>query len=510
MNVGILLLGSSEYVGYLGESQGADKVAKLRTCLAIRTSHDRLAAYFSHESWIRQGTAVKLLDLFDSSQGMEATLEAVIDWRNSLPEPLESIVVYFIGHGQVYDREYYLLLKTSKHAEGKLTATALKATDLLSVLVRHLPRVHKHFIFDACYAGQVMTQAVAFPDTKDFADDNNATSLTVAASSGYLEPSRVLNGGTAFTTLLLNQLCDAWSFESVSLMATIEAIQDTVSELNRSVKSAFVRPLLRLQGSIAPPILFPQYRTPSRRSLQSLLQNTDLALGERIVRAFESISDEMPIAVQLRIMCTIVQLSALWARSEENPETTGINCNIMIPRKVTARWPMDDVKAGIREIYYPEPHLLNPPALHRKYSEALCLVQWADRYPHTPKGFTLLVDKDAQSVVFGAPACWKTLQEQPVNNIRKQRRKFGEGQSRQVAEAIEAYLIRQEYDSFHCFPILHKRSIYGILTVHCKKSPVFGRRGRQRDEALESIRKVSWMIGERISKYPRRELEEIV
>jgi len=96
------------------------------------------------------------------------------------PEPIETLTVFFAGHGGVKAGTFYLL--PSDASSALLSASALSASELLSMIAEAAP-LQTNLIIDACQAGGVSSdiRALLRPEDLGATDTPGVTVLAMAA-----------------------------------------------------------------------------------------------------------------------------------------------------------------------------------------------------------------------------------------------------------------------------------------------------------------------------------------
>ncbi|HEX4260626.1 MAG TPA: hypothetical protein VHY76_05960 [Acetobacteraceae bacterium] len=164
-----IILGASEWPG----SDGFDPHP------AFRNSAEFFRDYLAGNGLPREN----LLWLFDDPREPFGVTSAMLDFlRERANGAVRNILLYYVGHGAVRHRDYYLALRCTRLSEMELSALAFR--HVARKLLEEVSDKRQVIILDACYAsaavGEFVAQAAAAQAQSD-ADIKYGTSVFCAA-----------------------------------------------------------------------------------------------------------------------------------------------------------------------------------------------------------------------------------------------------------------------------------------------------------------------------------------
>ena len=129
-----------------------------------------------------------------------AEIRAVIRSVLIKPDPIETLTVFFAGHGVVKAGTFYLL--PSDASPALLSASALSASELLSMIAEAAP-LQTNLIVDACQAGGVSGDVRALLRPEELGA-TNTPGVTVLAMAARDQPAIEIDNAGVGTTALLD------------------------------------------------------------------------------------------------------------------------------------------------------------------------------------------------------------------------------------------------------------------------------------------------------------------
>ncbi|MFO1092253.1 MAG: caspase family protein [Planctomycetaceae bacterium] len=247
-----IIIGGSTYPGLPRLNEHPDCSAR------IARSKDAFHRYLLN-CWGIAPSHVK--DLFDSllSPGdLLVEVKRFLEQPRIENSPVTDLVLYFVGHGQAIDQDYYFVVPFT--LDNLIPGTALSAVNLSQTLAEHARGLRTYLILDACFSASAQrcweVPSVGF---SRLADNKTPTSgVAILSSSDRDQLSRAEDGPggmTYFTGFLLEVLNDLHCDDA-------NGVPDRQFASLREVTNLVRERLLQREGSAA---VFPQVHSPDAR-----------------------------------------------------------------------------------------------------------------------------------------------------------------------------------------------------------------------------------------------------
>ncbi|BAU93735.1 hypothetical protein MPPM_5130 [Methylorubrum populi] len=188
---------------------GSDIFEFLPPSFSKQAFKNSAGAFYEYMTTFPSGPRIEssqVLNLFASPLKIDEQDERITDFIRNMPSECNSIIIYYVGHGDfLSDRQYYLSVK--KTDRNRRHFTGLKVRDLAETLKLNAPGKRIYLILDCCFAGaavsEFMSQDLSIHiENQTFSNfPELGTALLVAASRN--EPA-LTPDGNAFTMLSEN------------------------------------------------------------------------------------------------------------------------------------------------------------------------------------------------------------------------------------------------------------------------------------------------------------------
>jgi hypothetical protein len=227
-------------------------------------------------------TSDRILDLFDDDRGVLDQGDQLIEFLTRHTDATD-VVFYYVGHGGfLADREYFLVLRSTK--KGREQFRGLRIRALAQLLKEHAPHHRVYLILDCCFAGEAVREfqsgELGLLLEKETFDAMRATGTALLVAASKDEPAITPTGRrqTMFSECLMDVLEDGipGKDEALSLSDVAEALQARIRDKFglQGVRPEIHSPRQR-GGDIAKLPLLPNlaYEPPAEKALPSgLLQ----------------------------------------------------------------------------------------------------------------------------------------------------------------------------------------------------------------------------------------------
>jgi hypothetical protein len=156
----LITFGASNWPNFPRLNQGDERGEKI-----LKQSVTDFIAYAKSSDGLRL-LDTNILDLFDSDEHpsvLDLKMQAFLD-SHILKDKIESIIIYFLGHGAFLDETTYFLAVRATN-EASLEPTAFKVSFLARTLALKTKQQRKYMLLDACHSGAAVRDLLNLSST---------------------------------------------------------------------------------------------------------------------------------------------------------------------------------------------------------------------------------------------------------------------------------------------------------------------------------------------------------